>query len=111
MAAPIQKSAARTKAATQVVTANRLIDGVVVYLTADGGWTETIGSALVVEGPEALEAAMAAGKRGDASQTVVEAYAIDVERAGDDLRALRLREDIRARGPTVRNDLARPVAG
>ena len=25
-----------------VVTANRLIDGIVVYLAADGGWTEEI---------------------------------------------------------------------
>jgi hypothetical protein len=28
-----------------VVTANRLIDGIVVYLASEGGWTEEIGRA------------------------------------------------------------------
>lgn len=109
MSAPIQKSAAKTRAATQIVTANRLSDGVVVYLDAGGGWTERLNEARLIEGAEALEAALAAGKAAEASQVVVEAYPIDVAREANGLRALRVREDIRARGPSVREDLARPL--
>ena len=32
-----------------VVTANRLIDGIVVYLAPDGGWTEELGRARIAE--------------------------------------------------------------
>ncbi|GBD50330.1 DUF2849 domain-containing protein [Methylopila sp. Yamaguchi] len=109
MSAPIQKSAAKTKAATQIVTANRLSDGVVVYLAPDGGWIDRIDSALVAEGAEALAEAVAAGKRAEAAQEVVESYPIDVTREGGRLKPLRLREEIRAVGPTVRPDLLRPT--
>jgi hypothetical protein len=110
MAAPIQKSAAKRKAATQVVTANRLIDGVVVYLDAAGGWTDRIDEAAVLEEDAEIEVALGVGQKAVDAQIVVEHYAIDVAREDGSLRPLRLREEIRARGPTVRNDLARPVA-
>lgn len=110
MTAPIQKSAAKIKAATQVITGNRLADGVVVYLDATGGWTERLNEARVAEGPEDLEAALALGKQSEAAQIVVEAYPIDVAREAGGLKTLRIREDIRARGPTVREDLARPLS-
>ncbi|MFC3695208.1 DUF2849 domain-containing protein [Chenggangzhangella methanolivorans] len=109
MTAPIQKSAAKTKAAQQVVTGNRLIDGVVVYLDAAGGWTEKIQDARVAEGADDLEDAVATGKEGEKNRIVVEAYPIDVTRGPDGLRPVRIREKIRAEGPTVRMDLARPV--
>ncbi|GLK68464.1 DUF2849 domain-containing protein [Hansschlegelia plantiphila] len=109
MSAPIQKSAARTKAAIQVVTANRLDDGVVVYLDPAGGWTERLGAAAPLEGPEALEAGLAAGKKAETDRAVVESYAIDVARDGGGLRALRLRERIRAEGPTIHPELWRPT--
>ncbi|WP_020181310.1 DUF2849 domain-containing protein [Methylopila sp. M107] len=111
MSAPIQKSASKRKAATQVVTANRLIDGVVVYLDADGGWSDRIGQAVVLEADADIEAALATGQKAVEAQIIVEAYAIDVARDADGaLRPLRLREVIRAFGPTVRDDLARSVA-
>lgn len=110
MSAPIQKSAAKTKAAQQVVTGNRLIDGIVVYLDPAGGWTERLDEARVVEGADDLEAAVAAGKDAERARVVVEAYPIDVARGPDGLRALRIREKIRAEGPTVREDLSRPLS-
>lgn len=109
MSAPIQKSAAKTKAAQQVVTGNRLIDGVVVYLDAAGGWTERLGEARVVEGADELDDAVALGKAAERAQVVTEAYPIDVARDDHGVRPLRLREKIRAGGPTVREDLLRPV--
>lgn len=110
MSAPIQKSAAKTKAAQQVVTGNRLTDGAVVYLDASGGWTEKLEEARVAQGADDLEDAVAVGKDGEKKQIVVEAYPIDVERVAGALRALRIREKIRAEGPTVRTDLARPLS-
>lgn len=109
MSAPIQKSAAKTKAATQIVTGNRVTDGVVVYLDRDGGWTERVNEARVAEGAEELETVVALGKQAEADRVVVEAYPIDVAREGEALRPLRLREEIRAKGPTVRADLDRPL--
>lgn len=109
MSAPIQKSAAKTKAATQIVTANRLDDGLVVYLAPGGGWTEKLNEADVLATPEALAVAVEAGKAAEAARVVVESYPIDVERGPSGLRPLRLREEIRAAGPTVRPDLARPL--
>lgn len=109
MSAPIQKSGLKTRAAIQVVTANRLLDGVVVYLDGHGGWTERLGLATPVSGAPALEAAVATGKQAEADRVVLDAYPIDVERAGDGFRPTRLREAIRAAGPTVRRDLARPT--
>lgn len=109
MSAPIQKSAAKTKAAIQVVTANRLDDGIVVYLDPAGGWTERLGAALQIEGESALAAAVALGKKAEADQIVVESYPIDVARDGAVLTALRLRERIRAEGPTIHPELWRPT--
>lgn len=109
MSAPIQKSAARTRAATQVVTANRLDDGVVVYLTDDGGWTERLGESRRIEGEEALGRAMETAKAAEAARIVVEAYPIDVADQDGVLVALRLREKIRAEGPTIHPELWRPT--
>ncbi len=109
MAAPIQKSGARITAPTQVVTANRLSDGVVVYLDEAGGWTERLGAAAALSGAEALAAAIETAKRAEADQIVVEPYPIDVARDGASLRPLRLRERIRAEGPTIHPELWRPT--
>ena len=40
----------------QAVTANRLLDGEVVYLAADNSWTEVFSEAEIADGPEAGEA-------------------------------------------------------
>ncbi|MFC7052152.1 DUF2849 domain-containing protein [Hansschlegelia quercus] len=109
MSAPIQKSAAKTRAATQIVTANRLDDGVVVYLAPDGGWTERLGAARRIEGDDALASALEIAKAAETDRVVVEAYPIDVAEQGGALVALRLREKIRAEGPTIHPELWRPT--
>ena len=84
-----------------VITANALGDGLVVFLTADGGWSNDIAEARVV-GPDALAEALAYGKAQHDARIVVEPYEIEVtEEAGVPV-PVRLRERIRAeRGPTV----------
>ena len=47
-----------------VVTANRLVDGIVVYLAPDGGWTEDIAHAARAETEEETEGARSARQAG-----------------------------------------------
>lgn len=90
------------KGKSRAMTANRLRDGLVVFLAAGGEWSTDIQQAEVAEDKEAmarLEAAAAAAER---AQLVVGAYLIDVERAEGRLWPTRWREQIRAAGgPTV----------
>lgn len=96
--------------ATQVITANRLGNGIVVYMTADGGWSERISSARALDGEKQVEAALDAANGAVASCIVVDPYLIDVENLGGELRPTRYRELIRALGPTVRRDIGKQAA-
>lgn len=90
----------------QKLSANRLIDGVVLYWRG-GDWTESFaeGEALVTK--EAAEAALAAAKDFIARNVVVGVYLFDLK--GD--QPLKEREIIRAAGPSVRSDLGKQAGG
>ncbi len=94
------------KAQQQVITANRLTDGVVVFRAADGQWTTDFAKAAVYEGTP-LETALAEAMAQEATE-VVGPYAFPLSDA--ETRPDHLRERIRATGPTVRPDLARPLS-
>ena len=84
----------------KVLTANRLADGAVLYL-ADSGWTTRLEAAVRLD----EEAAPAALLRAEAQGTIVVGpYLVDADAAGVIGRE-RLRETIRAAGPTVGNSL------
>ena len=85
----------------KVLTANRLGDGVAVWLDANGEWTEHLQDALVARHPEAVDALEAIGKRDFAANRVVDIAIIDVQETEGQLWPLRLRERIRAAGPTM----------
>lgn len=91
-----------------VLTANRLGDGRVVYLDEEGGWTTRLDAAVLVRTDAEAESAEAAGARAVAERYVVEPYLVDVEFVEDGVRPARLRERIRAEGPTVGHSLDRP---
>ena len=85
----------------KALTANRLTDGEAVWWGADGRWAPTIaGSDLVSDkaGEARLEAV---GQEGIAQNLVVDVNLIDVELANGEIRPTRLRERIRAAGPTT----------
>lgn len=88
--------------AYRILTANRLTDGLVVYL-GPSGWTADFFSARRAEGEDDAEALLADGRKAIARNEVADAYLIDI----DDDRPVRRREQIRSRGPTVRPDLGR----
>jgi hypothetical protein len=94
----------------QIVTANRLDDGEVVYLADDGAWSERIAGGRVAEGKEDGAALLAAAETAVAERKVVAPYLIDVVVEDGSPRAVRFKERIRASGPPVRPDLGKQAA-
>lgn len=93
---------AATAGPQKAITANRLDNGLVVFLDPAGGWTVDIAKARLIADVE-LDEAVAYGKAQHDARVVIEPYAIDVDvnDAGVPV-PVRLRERIRAeRGPTV----------
>jgi hypothetical protein len=96
---------------SDVITANRLIDGIVMFQDAAGGWVEDFASAAVYPDAAATQAALALAKQDEARDLVVEPYAVVVELRNGHFAPKALRELIRARGPTVRLDLGKQARG
>lgn len=96
----------------QVITANLLHDGDVVYLGADGTWVTALDAAHVVEVGEDITPHLEIAERWVRDRVVVEPYPFDVERGADgEIRPVSARETIRAAGPTVRLDLGKQADG
>jgi len=93
---------------TQIVTANRLIDGIVVFQDEAGGWSEDFARAAAHED---AAAALARASQDVAASLVVDPYAIEVELRNGHYAPKALREAIRASGPTVRRDLGKQADG
>ncbi|MFO1148383.1 MAG: DUF2849 domain-containing protein [Alsobacter sp.] len=85
----------------QAVTANDAANGLVVFRAANGAWVGDLSSAFVAETEDSAETLLAMAQLDATENKVVEPYLIDVAREGERLRALKLREAIRAEGPTV----------
>jgi hypothetical protein len=79
-----------------VVTANRLTDGIVVYLASDGGWTEEIGRARLAETEDEVKALEAEAAKDVAARKVVAVYPMDVAIRDGTVDPLSVRERIRA---------------
>lgn len=101
--------AKRSKASSHVVIANRLDDGVIVYLADGDRWVEHIAAPGVrVSADEAeAEVLLADGLAAEARQEVIGAELIGVERRDGAVTPIRFREVIRASGPTHRTDLGK----
>jgi hypothetical protein len=81
-----------------VVTANRLADGAVVYLTARKKWTTRIEDAAVVSTAPAATELLQTALADDVG--AVGAYVAPVELKGGAIKPGNLRERIRVQGPT-----------
>lgn len=81
-----------------VLTANRLVDGAVVFLDPHGRWSERFANARGLAGDADKAGALERGQAAVAACEVVEPYLVAL---GADGRPERLRERIRADGPTV----------
>jgi Protein of unknown function (DUF2849) len=97
-----------------VLTANRLHDGIVVFLAPDGRWVESIEAAAVAHSAEELRALQEQGARDSAANLVVEPYLAEVAEAGGRRVPARMRERVRVDGPSILDDVpgyAPPATG
>ncbi len=91
----------------QVFTANRVTDGIVVFLDDAGGWTETVSESRLIASDEDEAAATEMAEKAADDAVVADPYLIDVTEDGGEIRPVRYRERIRAYGPPVHPDFVK----
>jgi hypothetical protein len=94
---------------TKVLTANRLTDGIAVWLGANGEWVFSLKDAFLARHDDAIAAIESAGRQAVADNRVVDVNVIEIEETPNGPRPFRLRERIRSDGPTI--DYAPATAG
>jgi hypothetical protein len=82
----------------QVLTANGLKTGPVVYLDADFNWTTLFVNALRTEDPDIIDKMQSFGEKAEANNIVLGVYFIDISPATG--LPSRYREKFRANGPS-----------
>ncbi len=85
----------------KVISANRLADGTVVYAGRDGSWFERLSQAKIFASKAEAEAGLLVAQNDAKRNLVVEPVVVEVTEDAGGLRAVTLREAIRARGPTI----------
>jgi Protein of unknown function (DUF2849) len=85
----------------KVVSANRLADGIVVYAGRDGSWSEHLSQAKIFASKAEAEAGLLIAQNDAKRNLVIEPVVVEVTEDASGLRAVTLREIIRARGPTI----------
>ena len=94
----------------KILTANRLTDGEVVWFAKDGSWTDSIEPSQIVGDKEGETRLEAIGKSALEQNEVVDVNLIDIDLVDGKIVPLRLRERIRAAGPTNRTDLGKQAS-
>jgi len=95
----------------EILTANNLIDGEVVFLTSDNSWSKDIDQAVQATNAQEAEALMSIGEKSEQACDVVGLYLVGVEVIDGKLKADHIRERIRTLGPTIRQDLGKQSEG
>jgi len=91
----------------KVLTGNRLTDGEAVWYAPNGTFAETLVGAELASDKVAEERLEAIGKAAFANNLILDVELIDVELIDGEIVPQRLRERIRAAGPTNRTDLGK----
>lgn len=94
----------------QAITANRLRDGVVVFLGTGAAWVESFADAALFAGGDAGAALASAKALAERGQFAVDVYAFEVETENGAPIPVKMRERIRAFGPSVGLDLGKQAA-
>jgi sulfite reductase (NADPH) hemoprotein beta-component len=87
--------------ALQMITANRLTDGAVVFLASQGRWVERFDDGQLANDNAEAAALLQIAEAAVAKAEVVAPYLIEVSDQGGRLLPARYRERIRAEGPSV----------
>src|SRR6185436_10251660 len=77
-----------------VLTANRLGDGIVVFLDFEGAWSESLDEAIVARSPDEVKALEDRGAYDAARNLVVEPHLVEVREAAGRLTPIRHRERV-----------------
>ena len=88
----------------QMIIANRLADGLVVFFAPGEEWTPAIASGRVIEDEAEAARLLEAAKRDQERCVVIDPMLIQVKVEDGQVRPTEIREVIRAFGPTVRTD-------
>ena len=83
-----------------VISANRLADGIVVFYDPHGRWAEALAAAEVYNSKPEIEMALAQAKADEGKNLVVDVYNFAVTTQGG-IAPATLRDRIRAAGPTI----------
>lgn len=89
-----------------VMTANRLSDGAVVYLGAEGQWAEQLRDAKIAATQAGSDELETTARAAVGDRLIVGPYLFAVETAENGSRPISQREHIRSLGPTVGTDLS-----
>ncbi len=85
----------------QMIIANRLTDGRVVFLDDRDGWVDRIDHGVVLDAGQDAERGLHSAQRAVRENLVVDPYLIDVSAENGRPRPIQVRERIRAFGPSV----------
>lgn len=85
----------------RMIIANRLNDGLVVFLRKGGGWTVDIAEGAVMDDADEANRMLDVARADEAQCKVVDPNLIDVTLQDGAPRPVAIREAIRAFGPTV----------
>jgi hypothetical protein len=88
----------------QIVSANRLSDGIVVFLARDGRWVERLADAHAYPDAAAAKEGLAIAEAAMKANAVIEIAAFEVTTKDGTISPSHLRDRIRAAGPTVHRD-------
>jgi hypothetical protein len=89
----------------QMIIANRLRDGVVVFLAEGDAWEPAIAAGSVIDNDGDAARLLAIAKQHESECQVIDPQLIEVEVRDGKPRPVAIREVVRAFGPTVRTDL------
>jgi hypothetical protein len=103
--------AEKTKEILKVLTANRLKDGLVVFLGEGNAWIPWLQEAVIARTKDDAARLEARGAEHAKTNVVVGPYLMDVIEEAGQLRAAHIREHLRTLGPSVRTDLGKQAAG
>ena len=92
----------------KVLTANVLVDGVVVYLAAGGTWTENLPEARFLTDESEQTRLVHIANQDVEKQFIIDPYLMDAVDGGHGPEPVSQRENIRATGPTIPTNFNSP---
>ena len=94
----------------QLIIANRLDDGRVVFLTETGSWSVEARDAAIAEDPAAVDTLVERARLASDANHVVDPQPVEAAQSGGGTVPAHIKHAMQSRGPSVRPDLGYQVA-